>query len=260
MKLNGVHKNYDLNSILQGYKFQNFDRINFNQDLNSYYETQKKINKPDFIAIFDLGNSQTIRYQKNYNLKFNPGSTEELQDIINNIDTKQAEKIKEIDMLAIPFVKEHQYISRTSIFQLRFTCNLFQGQAQTLLRNISYIDLDRPIEEPPLLCVTFTDVTELVGLHHNPKFIIRNVENIDDKIFNTKISEFSKKVNVILEQGYKITKRERQILTLIAKGKTSKEISEELSISPKTVNTHRQNLIKKFKVKNTAALINLKNL
>jgi len=41
------------------------------------------------------------------------------------------------------------------------------------------------------------------------------------------------------------TKRERQILLLIAKGFTSKEIANSLFISPETVKKHRKNMIHK---------------
>lgn len=52
-----------------------------------------------------------------------------------------------------------------------------------------------------------------------------------------------------------LTRREKQILTLIAEGKTSQVIGHELFISPLTVDTHRKNLIQKFEVKNVAELI-----
>lgn len=52
-----------------------------------------------------------------------------------------------------------------------------------------------------------------------------------------------------------LTKREKQILQLIAEGKTSVEISEELSVSHFTVETHRRNLMQKFDVNNAASLI-----
>lgn len=46
-----------------------------------------------------------------------------------------------------------------------------------------------------------------------------------------------------------LTKRERQILYLIAQKKTTNEISEELEIARATVETHRKNMHKKLKLK-----------
>ncbi|MEO5908472.1 MAG: response regulator transcription factor [Ginsengibacter sp.] len=52
-----------------------------------------------------------------------------------------------------------------------------------------------------------------------------------------------------------LTKRELEILKLIAMELSTEEIAEKLFISKKTVDTHRQNLLHKLKVKNTAGLV-----
>ncbi|WP_316734980.1 response regulator transcription factor [Pedobacter aquatilis] len=55
----------------------------------------------------------------------------------------------------------------------------------------------------------------------------------------------------------KFTKREKQILQLIAQGKTTANIAEELFLSPLTVETHRRNMMQKLDVKNSIELINI---
>lgn len=52
-----------------------------------------------------------------------------------------------------------------------------------------------------------------------------------------------------------LSHREREILKLVAEGKTSREIAKRLSISPKTVDTYRSRLMSKIGVKNLAGLI-----
>ena len=52
-----------------------------------------------------------------------------------------------------------------------------------------------------------------------------------------------------------ITRREKEVLLLIAEGLTNAEISAKLFISIPTVNTHRKSLLEKFDAKNTAMLI-----
>ena len=52
-----------------------------------------------------------------------------------------------------------------------------------------------------------------------------------------------------------LTTRERQILKLVADGETNREIAELLSISKRTVEHHRANILKKLNIKNTADLI-----
>lgn len=57
------------------------------------------------------------------------------------------------------------------------------------------------------------------------------------------------------ELDVNITKREREILELIVEGYTSQEIADKLYISPRTVDTHRFNLMQKLDIKNTAGLV-----
>lgn len=52
-----------------------------------------------------------------------------------------------------------------------------------------------------------------------------------------------------------LTKREEEILRLVAQGLTSNEIAERLFISPRTVETHRAHLMKKLGAKNAASLV-----
>jgi len=54
-----------------------------------------------------------------------------------------------------------------------------------------------------------------------------------------------------------ITRREKEVLKLIAEGMTNKEMAEKLFISITTVDTHRNSLLSKFNVKNTANLIRM---
>ena len=54
----------------------------------------------------------------------------------------------------------------------------------------------------------------------------------------------------------KLTMREKEIVQLIVKGKTTLEIAEVLCVSANTVETHRRNLYRKLDVKNLTELIN----
>jgi len=53
-----------------------------------------------------------------------------------------------------------------------------------------------------------------------------------------------------------LSKREMQIVELMVQGKTSVMISDELRLSPNTVNTHRKNILRKLKIKNVLELMN----
>jgi DNA-binding NarL/FixJ family response regulator len=54
-----------------------------------------------------------------------------------------------------------------------------------------------------------------------------------------------------------LTRREIEVLELIAGGMTNNLIAQKLFISPSTVDTHRKNLLAKLEAKNTASLIRM---
>ncbi|WP_246137956.1 LuxR C-terminal-related transcriptional regulator [Maritimibacter fusiformis] len=55
---------------------------------------------------------------------------------------------------------------------------------------------------------------------------------------------------------FPLTRREREILSHLSEGLSSKEIARKLDISHRTVEVYRAKLLKKFEVKNTSALFN----
>jgi DNA-binding NarL/FixJ family response regulator len=80
-------------------------------------------------------------------------------------------------------------------------------------------------------------------------------ESIREKIFsnatrnNPKLNTYKPNVNPLL------TEREIEIIILIALEYSGKEISEQLFISINTVETHRKNIMKKLKAKNTIGIV-----
>ena len=82
-------------------------------------------------------------------------------------------------------------------------------------------------------------------------------------------SFFSPKVSRILAEDYirvlkqkgatdtydLLTSREREILQLLAEGRTNKEVSTALNISPYTVETHRGHILQKLSLHNSAELV-----
>ncbi len=55
----------------------------------------------------------------------------------------------------------------------------------------------------------------------------------------------------------KLTRREQEVLKLITEEYTTQEIAEKLFLSPKTVETHRQNLMLKLEAKNSIGLVKI---
>jgi DNA-binding NarL/FixJ family response regulator len=63
------------------------------------------------------------------------------------------------------------------------------------------------------------------------------------------------KGNIPPSESELLTLREREVLKLIAEGKTSKEIADLLFISPRTAERHRANIMEKLNMKKSADLI-----
>ena len=57
------------------------------------------------------------------------------------------------------------------------------------------------------------------------------------------------------KEGPKLSPREREVLKLIAEGKSRKEIGKRLNISVRTLDTHRTNILLKLGCKSTAELV-----
>lgn len=71
-----------------------------------------------------------------------------------------------------------------------------------------------------------------------------------------KLMQFPKKEAEITNASYDtLTSREQEIMVLLAEGLSSKEIAEKLFISPKTVDNHRTNILRKLNLHSTIELI-----
>ena len=53
----------------------------------------------------------------------------------------------------------------------------------------------------------------------------------------------------------KLSNREREVFQMIAEGRSTKEVSDILCVSPSTVKTHRANIMEKLKIENISHLI-----
>lgn len=118
-------------------------------------------------------------------------------------------------VIAISNINEHSIIQRM----------LQAGASGYLLKNAARDEVVDAIRKV---------VSGEIGLSKNIRDIIDSVESGDLPV---------------------ITRREKEVLHWLAKGLNSTEIGEKIFISPLTVESHRRNLLQKFKVTNVAALI-----
>jgi len=91
-------------------------------------------------------------------------------------------------------------------------------------------------------------IAAIIAVHEGKKFVCDYIKEQIAEQFATEDKD-SNKLDTL-------STREFEIIELIKKGLSSKEIAKLLAISVKTVEVHRYNVLKKLNLKNSAALIN----
>lgn len=100
--------------------------------------------------------------------------------------------------------------------------------------------------------------TETSELTKAIKTVLKGKQYFCNEVSLKLINEFSKGRDNFNDQKsstFKISQRESQVLNLISKQYTNEEIAEELKLSKRTIDNHRQKMLLKFNVKNTAGLV-----
>ena len=209
-----------------------------------------RLTRPDFVCLMDMKLKHPVIYQKKCNRDFIDG--DHILDIFNAVDKRHIRKILQADILALEFANKSNLEPEEYLYQLKFCARLDSKEFRTLQRNTIVLSNDKG-NKPHMIFFALFDVTKLFGLRNSVQIDIKCSENKD----SASIKTLREQLSAIISHKLFITKREKEIIDLIAVGKTSEQIGSELNISKATVNKHRQNLIKKNKVPNISALIKL---
>lgn len=84
--------------------------------------------------------------------------------------------------------------------------------------------------------------------NHQPYFTAAAIDVIGHGLFNRRPGEPA-------EMKDRLTTREREVVRLIAEGKSSKDVGDSLDMSVKTVETHRANVMRKLQVHSVSELV-----
>jgi DNA-binding NarL/FixJ family response regulator len=151
---------------------------------------------------------------------------------INGIETtrKALEMRPELKILALSMFGENEYVEEM----------LQAGALGYLLKNIGKEELIKAID----------NISQEKGYFSDEILVM-----VTRKVFNAK--QETKEKNILDS----FTKRELEVLQLVSQGFSNADIARQLKISPRTVGGHRNNMLSKSGLKNTAALISfaLKN-
>ncbi|MGK6349992.1 response regulator [Parapedobacter sp. DT-150] len=104
-----------------------------------------------------------------------------------------------------------------------------------------------------------TDKSEFIKaikqIHHGSRYYSGAVSNVlANQLLNAASPSIISKAEK--KDAYGLSKREKQILTMVVNGKHNKDIAELLGKSVRTVETHRFNIMKKLAVNNAVDMIN----
>jgi DNA-binding NarL/FixJ family response regulator len=97
------------------------------------------------------------------------------------------------------------------------------------------------------------DFNEMV---HAIKTVLDDEIYLSPKIASVVIQDYLHSMQpTVVQESKTLTLREREVLQLLAEGKSNKEIASELFVSVKTVETHRHRIMSKLNINNIADLI-----
>jgi len=83
--------------------------------------------------------------------------------------------------------------------------------------------------------------------HHRPYFT--------SKVAEVLLKEFGREKGILESTGDPLTSREREVVQLVAEGKSTKEVAQVLNLSVKTAENHRTNIMRKLKVNSATELV-----
>ena len=93
-------------------------------------------------------------------------------------------------------------------------------------------------------------------------YIIKNlssdelIEAIETVLYNQSFFMWGEEDATMMKEAEGgLSKREKEIVSLITKGFTSQEIADAINLSVLTINTHRRNILRKLNLKNTAMMV-----
>lgn len=196
------------------------------------------------ISVFDLYQKKHIYYSPNFCLFLGY----DLNDIIEQGQQHLDAKVHPEDSLVllkngISLLKLYFEFSRDEKMNYKAISEYrIQNTAGEYIR---VIEQHQPLELDKYgnlwLAVSTVDISPNQG-----KF-----DGVNAKILNIKTGEIMPLPDENLKPEVELTKREKEILQLVHSGLLSKEISDQLSISIHTVNTHRQRLLEKLGANNS---------
>ncbi len=143
-------------------------------------------------------------------------------------------------LLSLPPVKR-KYYKTSADYRLRTKTGLYKR----VLQQNTALQTDKA-GNILLMLMVFTDISH-VKKESGVSAAIISTENEGYLVWDAKDTQLKNQVA--------FSKRERQLIKMLAEGFSTKQIAESLSLSEYTVSTHRRNMLDKTKLPNSRALV-----
>src|SRR5688500_4519590 len=205
--------------------------------------------RPDFYMIYKFSKS-TILYQQNINLNLGPGEVT-FDRIMDHISTDDKRNIHAIDNVMCRIITGRKLQPFDYIYKICGNIECPDSGVKRIMRT-SFLIHSETTGVPGMGFLCFNDVTGMVSSIKPNNY---------DITFDPGQPHLSRELCSLLKESRPaanvLTSREKDILHSIDKGMSSKAIASHLFIAKATVDTHRQNMLRKWDAPNTASLLKI---
>ena len=215
----------------------------------SFLSTHRIIHllRPDFFMIYKCSKGITL-FERNISLNLGTGEVS-FEKIMQYIVTTDMTHIKAIDKAMYHMTTERKLQPFDYVFRVCGNVECANTSLKRIMRT-SFIIHSNHAGTPELIFYCFHDVSSMVS-----SIRPNNYDVTFDPLQAHLSEELGSRMKLIQPNGSTITAREREIVQCLHNGMSSKEIGTHLFISKATVDTHRQNMLRKWELPNTAALL-----
>ncbi|MBL4745840.1 MAG: response regulator transcription factor [Flavobacteriaceae bacterium] len=216
--------------------------------VNSYVDTVK----PDFMMLLDMSKKSPVIYEMCFDTDGMCTESCSGETLRGSVVKEQHQSLQLVEEELLAFSVVNSIPPRACSFNLRYNLGAPGEKPITFLRSVIAVSNDA-FGKPAILLVLLQDITKMTNAVQGTYFEIKCLRS--SGIVNEQFKSLERRINGKINAEIILTKRESQVLQLLIKGYSSVAISKEFFIAKNTVDKHRQNLMRKYKVNNVTQLI-----
>jgi len=217
-------------------------------DYSQYFDSMNTV--ADLIYVNDYTKNEIV-FSRGFDTYM--GYIKPIKNIVELLNLVHPEDVEDLILLSSTAVETGRALSPKElqglIFVVDYRVRKENGEYIRILRQSSPIESNNKLG----MITNLSLCTDISNIKLNGSVSWRcegGSQRVFEELLEKNRAYFNKKT-----KSSELSFREQQILALISKGMKSQQIAEKLFISVHTVNTHRRNMLKKYKVKTLAELM-----